>query len=273
MMNWGNGWDGGWGAWLMMFPMMLIFWGAIAWVLVVAIRHSGGTGHASPGSTTGRPDAMQILDERFARGGDRRAGIPRTPGRFAVRLMTPTQPISRTALAAVIVAVVLAAAVSTFVLTSPTGPGPFWRGSAAELRCDVPPLPGSLVDVTLADYGPAMMGGRSPMMVSVRAQPQAVKAGAVSLIVRNRGQLVHELTVMPVASPGPGSRITGPDGTVGEEGSLGHAETACGTGEGDGIPAGGTSWLTLELPPGQYELICNEPWHYQAGMYQLITAD
>lgn len=68
MMNWGNGWDGGWGGWFIMFPMMLIFWGAIAWVLVVAIRHLGSTGHASPGAATGRPDAIQILDERFARG-------------------------------------------------------------------------------------------------------------------------------------------------------------------------------------------------------------
>lgn len=185
--------------------------------------------------------------------------------------MTHTQPMSRTALAAVIAAVVLVAAASTFALTGPTGPGSLWPDSTAAVPCDVPPLPGSLVDVTLADYGSAMMGGRAPMMVSVRAQPQTVKAGTVSLIVRNRGRLVHELTVMPVASPGPGSRITAPDGTVPEEGSFGHAETACGTGEGDGIPPGGTSWLTLELPPGQYELICNEPWHYQAGMYQILT--
>lgn len=66
MMNWGNGWGGG--AWLMMFPMMLIFWGAVAWVLVVAIRHLGSPERANPGGAAGRPDAMQILDERFARG-------------------------------------------------------------------------------------------------------------------------------------------------------------------------------------------------------------
>ena len=66
MMNWGNGWGGG--AWLMMFPMMLIFWGAVAWVLVVAIRHSGNSGHSHPPNATTGPDAMQILDERFARG-------------------------------------------------------------------------------------------------------------------------------------------------------------------------------------------------------------
>lgn len=186
--------------------------------------------------------------------------------------MPNSQPMGRTALAAVIVAVVLTAAVSTFVITGSTGGSPFWRSSAAEIPCDVPALPGSQVDITLVDYGSGMMGGRWPMMVSVRAQPQTVKAGVVSLLVRNRGQYVHELTVLPELGSGLGTRFTAPDGTVSEEGALGHAETSCGAGEGDGIPPGGTSWLTLELPPGQYELICNEPWHYQAGMYQVLTA-
>lgn len=67
-MNWGNGWDGGWGAWLIMFPIMLIFWGAVAWVVVAAMRNLGGSGHASNPSAPARPDAMQILDERFAGG-------------------------------------------------------------------------------------------------------------------------------------------------------------------------------------------------------------
>ncbi len=186
--------------------------------------------------------------------------------------MTTAQPISRTALAALIVGVVLAAVVSTFAIVGSTGQGgPFPRGTAAEIPCNVPALPGSLVDVTLADYGSAMMGGRFPMMVSVRAQPQVVKAGAVSFLGRNRGYYVHELTVRPTSSAGLGTRITAPDGTVSEEGALGQAETSCGAGEGDGIPPGGTSWLTLELPPGQYELICSETWHYQVGMYQVLT--
>jgi uncharacterized cupredoxin-like copper-binding protein len=186
--------------------------------------------------------------------------------------MSNGQPISRTALAAVIVAVVLTAAVSTFAISESAGTGLFWRSTAAEIPCDIPALPGSQVDIALGDNGGSMMGGRWPMMVSVRAQPQTVNAGVVSLLVRNRGQYVHELTVLPELASGLGTRFTAPDGTVSEEGALGHAETSCGAGEGDGIPPGGTSWLTLELPPGQYELVCNEPWHYQAGMYQTLTA-
>lgn len=185
--------------------------------------------------------------------------------------MTHDRPMSRTALTLVAIAVVASAAVSTFALTTPLGPTRAWRGGGAEIACDVPPLPGKVIDVTLTDYGSGMMGGRWPMMAIVRAQPQSVPAGTVSMLVRNRGQVMHELTILPETARGPGSRITGPDGTVSEEGSLGHAETACGTGEGDGIPPGATSWTTLELAPGPYELICNEPWHYQAGMYETLT--
>lgn len=65
MMNWDGTW--GWGPWLVMFPMMLIFWGAVAWVLVAAIRHVGGD-RGTTGGSTREPDALQILDQRFARG-------------------------------------------------------------------------------------------------------------------------------------------------------------------------------------------------------------
>lgn len=186
--------------------------------------------------------------------------------------MNPGQPLSVKALVLIVVGVILLAAASTFMVTVPLSGGSMdgaWSQSA-ELPCDVPQLAGGVVDVTLIDSGYSMMGGW-PMMVGVRAQPQTVPAGAVSLLVRNRGQMVHELTVMRVLAGGPGSRRSDSDGTVAEEGSLGHAEAACGTGEGDGIPPGGTSWLTLELRPGQYELICNEPWHYRAGMYEVLT--
>ena len=55
----------GWGGWFAMVVMMVVFWGAIAWVIVTLIRHNGPS--SSPVAPTG-PDAKQILDERFARG-------------------------------------------------------------------------------------------------------------------------------------------------------------------------------------------------------------
>ncbi len=59
--------DGGWGpgAWIMMALMMLLFWTAIAGVLVVVLRS-----HRDAPSRDNRAtnSAAQILDERFARG-------------------------------------------------------------------------------------------------------------------------------------------------------------------------------------------------------------
>ncbi len=36
---------------------------------------------------------------------------------------------------------------------------------------------------------------------------------------------------------------------------------------GDGIAPGAASWVTLHLDAGRYELICNLPGHYAAGMF------
>jgi len=55
----------GWGGWLVMVMMMVVFWGAIAWVLVTLIRNSGSRQHDAPPAGS---DALKILDERFARG-------------------------------------------------------------------------------------------------------------------------------------------------------------------------------------------------------------
>ena len=67
-MRYGN--DGvGWGGWLIAVVMMVVFWGAIAWVVVTLIRHGAGDRGArtEPPATRG-PDALAILDERLARG-------------------------------------------------------------------------------------------------------------------------------------------------------------------------------------------------------------
>jgi putative membrane protein len=68
MDNWnGGGW--GWGAWVAMAFMMLVFWGAIAAVVIVAIRSWGHRPEGSPGGgTSSEDDALRILDARFARG-------------------------------------------------------------------------------------------------------------------------------------------------------------------------------------------------------------
>ena len=142
-------------------------------------------------------------------------------------------------------------------------------------------LPGQRVTVMLGDMGGrgSMMGGGSTMsgyagsMMSgrwmmLRAYPQTVHAGTVSLVAVNHGTRTHELVVLPVTTgTSVGSRAVGADNTVSETGSLGEASNSCGRGAGIGIRSGATSWVTLTLAPGRYELVCNLPGHYAAGMY------
>ena len=63
MRNYGDG-GIGWGGWIIMVAMMVVFWGAIAWVVVTLIRQSDSRSQSGP---TGA-EPRQILDERFARG-------------------------------------------------------------------------------------------------------------------------------------------------------------------------------------------------------------
>lgn len=76
---------------------------------------------------------------------------------------------------------------------------------------------------------------------------------------------------MPMGADGPGTRSVRADGTINESGSLGESSRSCAAGAGDGLAPGSTGWLTLHLNPGTYELICDEPWHYAAGMFDTLV--
>lgn len=155
-------------------------------------------------------------------------------------------------------ATVLLAAGSVAALAA-IGAGP--TGGAA--ICAVPPLAGHRVQVVLADMG-GMMGARMTLSVA----PQTIAAGTVSFIAANHGNRTHELLVLPLPDARTaGSRPVGADRTVAETGSLGEASRGCGAGHGDGIARGQAGWVTLTLQPGRYELLCNQPGHYAAGMY------
>ncbi len=207
--------------------------------------------------------------------------------------MSPLRwPNRRLLLAAMLAAIVLAAG-STVALAAANGA---FSGQAATrvrtptgraatgTRCAAPALAGAVVDVTLADMGGGMMAGRAGPgsmmggqmmggwrgmgMARVLVSQGAVSAGTVSLRVLNQGAATHELVVLPLPAGQPaGARTVGTDGQVDETGSLGEASRSCGAGEGDGITAGATGWVTLTLKPGRYELICNLPGHYAAGMH------
>lgn len=182
-------------------------------------------------------------------------------------------------------AVVMLAAASTVSVAAATGAFGEHRAARAVSRCVVPPLPGTVVAVRLVDMRSmmgrgGMMGGHGPWMsqhdwrhfragmMRVVAAPVSVRHGVVSLRVTNTGYLRHELVVLPLSAGRPaGTRATGADGKVAETGSLGEASADCAPGAGDGIAPGSTGWVTMHLPVGRYELVCNLSGHYAAGMY------
>lgn len=146
----------------------------------------------------------------------------------------------------------------------------------SRLTCAAPSsLAGTTVYVMLGDMGTTrMMGGVAPMgsHMMLRAVPATVPAGKVSFVVGNMGWRTHEMVVLPLA-PGQaaGQRVPGADGKIDETGSLGEASASCAAGSGEGIKAGTVGWVTLNLAPGRYEVVCNLRNHYANGMHQLLV--
>lgn len=197
-------------------------------------------------------------------------------------------PLTRRGLLTAAAAVVLLAAGSTVTIAAATGGlGSTSSGLAARSgpSCSAPALPGTTVSVRLVDMRSmmrrgGMMGGSGGMMgqgdwrhfshgmMRVLVSATSAPAGTVSLTVTNAGYLTHELVVLPLAAgQQPGTRSVGSGGKVDETGSLGEASATCAAGAGEGIAANATGWVTLHLPAGRYELVCNLPGHYAAGMY------
>jgi uncharacterized cupredoxin-like copper-binding protein len=177
---------------------------------------------------------------------------------------------SRRTLGVVLIALGLVGLIGTARAFS-SRPGVFRSGpiawapyAGARPTCSAPTLPGQTIDVVLADMNGMMASGR---MMSIAASPSTVSAGDVSFRVWNSGTMVHELVVLPLLPGGVGTRSIGSDGQVSEAGSLGEASKSCGEGPGEGIAPGALSWVTLHLSSGRYELICNLPGHYAAGMF------
>jgi uncharacterized cupredoxin-like copper-binding protein len=187
-----------------------------------------------------------------------------------------TARIDRRLLLAAAATVVVLAAGSTVALGAANGAFETHSDNATP-SCPSPTLSGTVIAVTLIDMNGMsgmMRGGQSGWrnwhagMMRVDAAPQTTPYGAVSFKVTNDGVITHELVVLPL-SPGQviGARTVGTDGTVDETGSLAEVSANCTAGKGDGLAPGNTGWTTANLPTGRYELICNRPGHYTAGMY------
>ncbi|AOT04659.1 sulfocyanin-like copper-binding protein [Arthrobacter sp. U41] len=153
-----------------------------------------------------------------------------------------------------------------------TDPGGYAFPGAS--RCTAPGLPGTVINVTASDMGGALMGGSGMMRGSMllTADRTTVTGGEVSFLVTNVGNIPHEMMIIPLAGTQiAGTRPVGRDGKIDESGSLAEAAATCAEGEGDGILPSAAGWITLDLAPGEYELFCNLPGHYWAGMYTRLT--
>ena len=162
-------------------------------------------------------------------------------------------------------------------------------GSSARLggspaSCTAPQLSGSIVHVELADSGSGSMGGgrmngSAPgmagghgghmMAMTLRSDRGSVPGDQpASFIAHNSGSELHELVVVHLPAGTLARSIPiGGDQKADESTSRAEASTPCGAGAGQGLPAGGTGWITVTLERGAYALICNEPGHYAGGMW------
>jgi uncharacterized cupredoxin-like copper-binding protein len=131
------------------------------------------------------------------------------------------------------------------------------------------------VKVTLTDSGGPMGEGTGPMhagAMGLSTNRTTVPRGTVSFLVTNAGSVNHEMAILPLAgSQPPGARPFGGDATVDEAGILGEASKSGGAGDGEGIVPTTSSWVTVTLEPGRYELVCNLGGHYVSGMYRQLT--
>jgi putative membrane protein len=64
------GWDSwGWGGWIMMTVVMVVFWAAVITAIVLVVRYVAGDRGSQPRpGTWGSSSAEDVLAERFARG-------------------------------------------------------------------------------------------------------------------------------------------------------------------------------------------------------------
>jgi uncharacterized cupredoxin-like copper-binding protein len=191
------------------------------------------------------------------------------------------RPLLVGALVAAVIALVASAAVAVGAGSGGAVPGGvgFLFGSSPA----APSLPGTVVNVSLTDMGGSMMGRGNGMMgqrnrmmnggaMSLSTDQAFVPHGTVSFVVINGGSIDHEMVILPLpSSQAVGARAIGGDAKIDETGSVGEASHSGGAGAGAGIVPGASGWVTVTLAPGQYELVCNLPRHYMAGMHTQFT--
>lgn len=110
----------------------------------------------------------------------------------------------------------------------------------------------------------------------VPAKPR-VKAGMVTLKLKNTGSIEHELIVIRTDLDS-GELPTDENGKAVEHGAVAPHHSGRGDGAehagahvGTHVPAGEAGSVALKLEPGKYALVCNLPGHYASGMHSNFT--
>ena len=130
----------------------------------------------------------------------------------------------------------------------------------------------TLAALSLAACGGSSGGGSAANDVNVQlgqgkefsvvADPGTTKSGKITFTVKNDGKVHHEMVVVPISSGSTVQSLAKADGAANEDGSPGEV---------DGVDPGQSKSVTLDLKPGTYVLLCNEPGHFAGGMATTFT--
>jgi uncharacterized cupredoxin-like copper-binding protein len=119
--------------------------------------------------------------------------------------------------------------------------------------------PPAAAPATAAETLGVMLG--APSEFTLKPAAASTRAGKVTFTVTNGGKAVHEMVVIALASKSLDA-VKAPDGSANEDTAVGEVAD---------IDPGATKSATLQLAPGTYALICNEPGHFAGGMHQILT--
>jgi uncharacterized cupredoxin-like copper-binding protein len=124
---------------------------------------------------------------------------------------------------------------------------------------------GGVTVTTAASGGPTVVtvaGGEKPDgKYYLTVTPGSVTAGKATITFTNVGKKVHEVVVLKTDTPA-GKLKVGANHEVSEDASVG---------EDSETDAGKTKTTTINLPPGNYVMVCNIARHYEKGMYAAFT--
>jgi uncharacterized cupredoxin-like copper-binding protein len=124
---------------------------------------------------------------------------------------------------------------------------------------------GGVTVTTAASGGPTVVtvaGGEKPDgKYYLTVAPGSVTAGKATITFKNVGTKVHEVVVLKTDTPA-GKLKVGANHEVSEDASVG---------EDSETDPGKTKTTTINLPPGNYVMVCNIARHYEKGMYAAFT--